>query len=889
MNSPGFNDRAFPENGSNKNIHSPKSAKSKTMKKLLLLFTGLLFSMTSMATTDSLWVKGLVTNIANGAPVAYHTVAIEIDSTTGWGFLYAKNTDSLGRYASHIPLIGPTGYIRIEVWDCNQVLHRLTRYYDLNSVDTLYQDFQICDSTTPCHAFYTYASAQTDPQMIQFQDESTGNILYWTWNFGDPPSGSSNTSSIRNPTHYFSSPGYYNVCLTIQGADSLCHDTYCYNILVDSTSGNCHAAFTYYQDSLNSDNTYHFVDQSYGNITSWAWNFDDPLSGMNGTSTLQNPVHTYLYPGTYNVCLTIQGADSLCHDTYCSPLTIDSTITLHIYGTLTDSVSHNPIPYHPVIIDNDTMNGSFYIHHRLMYTDNNGVYNDTIILPSSEIPWRFIIRTYDGNHNQYYFGTGYYGGPPFTQHDFSIYSCAPSTCHADFVSFQDSASPLTVHFMDESSGNINSWYWSFGDGTHSFDRNPTHTFLHAGEVHHVCLIVKDTTSSCCDVYCLDVVPGITGCQANFVFYSDAPGSDHIVHFKNRSTGNPTSWLWNFDDPPSGSGNVSTLQDVDHIFAAPGTHHVCLTITGDSCSSTFCRDVFIPDSINYHQVYGQVFAGNFPLEFGVAMLFSQNMIPNSVPYSDVSTIDSNGVYIFNQVPDGKYVISAESLVIPDEYMRTWYIDVFMWDQATEIVLGEPSNPYNIHLVPLGSPVPGPGLISGRINSETLPNQLLASVNMILMDSNLKPIALCPVSVTGQFVFPSLDYGTYYLHPELMGFYGDIVKVEISSSKPHGEIVMTLTGHQILGIENLQTKAEAILIYPNPVTDQLTISFNLKASNKISIDVFTINGQLILSRVNNVTSGISSITLPFSALNEGMYILKIHSEDGINIVRRVIKSK
>jgi len=46
-----------------------------------------------------------------------------------------------------------------------------------------------------------------------------------------------------------------------------------------------------------------FTDTSAGEPTSWSWDF-----GGGGTSTEQNPVHTYIIPGTYTVTLTAENA-----------------------------------------------------------------------------------------------------------------------------------------------------------------------------------------------------------------------------------------------------------------------------------------------------------------------------------------------------------------------------------------------------------------------------------------------------------------------------------------------------------------------------------------------------------------------------------------------------
>ncbi|HOS82928.1 MAG TPA: PKD domain-containing protein [Methanolinea sp.] len=47
----------------------------------------------------------------------------------------------------------------------------------------------------------------------------------------------------------------------------------------------------------------------------------------------------------------------------------------------------------------------------------------------------------------------------------------------------------------------------------------------------------------------------------------------MVSFTDLSTGNPTSWSWNFGD-----GTTSTLQNPTHTYTTPGTYTVALRIT-----------------------------------------------------------------------------------------------------------------------------------------------------------------------------------------------------------------------------------------------------------------------------------------------------------------------
>jgi len=68
-------------------------------------------------------------------------------------------------------------------------------------------------------------------------------------------------------------------------------------------------------------------------------------------------------------------------------------------------------------------------------------------------------------------------------------------CHANFTYELDSMSPdpNIFRFYDQSTGDIDSWFWDFGDGTFSFEQDPVHLFIESNEVL-VCLTVSSSVN-----------------------------------------------------------------------------------------------------------------------------------------------------------------------------------------------------------------------------------------------------------------------------------------------------------------------------------------------------------------------------------------------------------
>jgi PKD repeat protein len=145
------------------------------------------------------------------------------------------------------------------------------------------------------------------PLSVQFTDLSENNNKpQWNWEFGD-----GNTSTAQNPTHTYFSVGLYKVNLTVyQGNTDNSTST-----VINSTSAIINvseppvpiipvANFTADKTEGYAPLIVQFTDTSTNSPTSWSWEFGDGQ-----TSDVQNPEHTFVSEGVYQVNLTATSSD----------------------------------------------------------------------------------------------------------------------------------------------------------------------------------------------------------------------------------------------------------------------------------------------------------------------------------------------------------------------------------------------------------------------------------------------------------------------------------------------------------------------------------------------------------------------------------------------------
>ena len=130
--------------------------------------------------------------------------------------------------------------------------------------------------------------------------------------FWRPGSGPANTSTLKNPLHSFTHSGTFSVNLMVTNS------TGCFDSISKSVSINAAPVAKFTADTACVGSPTIFMDTSVANsasMVSWLWNFGDPSSGVNNTSTLKDPTHIYNTAGVYSVTETVTNSNGCTDDT----------------------------------------------------------------------------------------------------------------------------------------------------------------------------------------------------------------------------------------------------------------------------------------------------------------------------------------------------------------------------------------------------------------------------------------------------------------------------------------------------------------------------------------------------------------------------------------------
>ncbi|MBK6834150.1 MAG: PKD domain-containing protein [Bacteroidetes bacterium] len=161
---------------------------------------------------------------------------------------------------------------------------------------------------------------------VDFVDNSSasiGSISSWNWNFGD-----GSFASSQQANHCFSSPGSYNISVTVVSTIGACTNTLTKNNFITVFANPTADFISNPEEPTVLDATIDFVDLSSSDVVSWNWSFGDG-EALNGANS--NPSHFYASEeaGTYEVQLIVKNIYN-CVDSISKVLTINDVFTFYV-------------------------------------------------------------------------------------------------------------------------------------------------------------------------------------------------------------------------------------------------------------------------------------------------------------------------------------------------------------------------------------------------------------------------------------------------------------------------------------------------------------------------------------------------------------------------------
>lgn len=102
--------------------------------------------------------------------------------------------------------------------------------------------------------------------------------------------------------------------------------------------------------------------------------------------------------------------------------------------------------------------------------------------------------------------------------------------------------------------------------------------------------------------------------------------------------------------------------------------------------------------------------------------------------------------------------------------------------------------------------------------------------------------------------------------------DSIATEYANSCETGE-----NRSSFLNSESVEEGNTALMVYPNPASDQLTINYQLTELDIAVFEIYNVVGEKVLSQTLNTSEGEQKLSL--SSLNSGVYFYKYSINDRI----------
>ncbi|MFZ4547448.1 MAG: PKD domain-containing protein, partial [Bacteroidales bacterium] len=463
---------------------------------------------------------------------------------------------------------------------------------------------------------FTFAASTTcfrdtthyTPQLLAPLSDS---LVSFNWNFGETNSGINNTSTLKNPYHYYSQPGTYTVSLQCIDINNCPKTVYKEVIILPLPV----PSFSY--SNAVCDSTVYFNESSSGSgsyINKWVWDFGDGTITTILSPNSPDLAHHYQSVGLFTSSLTVTNLNG-CSNTiidnnlFVKPCikavanVIDTLICQNNLLAFSDS-SYSGLPANQWYWDFGDGSDTTY-----------SVYSDTVnhIFTS---PGAFIVKMRV---------TSALAGRLVSDSTQLLVTVNPSP----IPEFSATAVCLNneTDFTNMTSSNgtlITGYSWNFGEPISltkdtSVLKNPSHLYKAPGN-YQVKLSAHNTLGCADSIVKTMQVYGLP--DANYQNSLSCAGDrTSFTDISVLSSAPLVNWKWEFSDSTKFLG-TSDSRNTDFIFNVPGTYLVNLMVTDtNGCYDTINQHVKtwnIPTSIytyadNFNDVQGQLQFANLSID------------------------------------------------------------------------------------------------------------------------------------------------------------------------------------------------------------------------------------------------------------------------------------
>ncbi len=429
----------------------------------------------------------------------------------------------------------------------------------------------------PPVAKFGAASPYCAGKVITFYDSSTssaGNLVKWTWSFGDNSAAVVATSNMAQ-THTYAASGTYTITLTVENVGGCRSLQFSKTIIV---SPNQVAAFTFGKECLPGGGV-QFTDASTisdgtQNLFVYAWKFGD-----GSTASVKNPSHNYTAVGPFQVILLVTSGAG-CKDS------VTKTV---------DSIYAQPVAKFTAPVE-------VCLGNSINFTDQSTAQNSTVVSWSWDFGDGTALSTQQ-NPAHTYAAAGTY---IVKLTAVSAIGCQSSIGQqqvvvnpppvAKFIPSSPACVTRTITFTDNSTagaGALNKWTWNFGDAsapvTATTAAVQTHTYTATGT--YIVTLQVETNKGC--VSAVNSKPAVISPLPipGFVLPGNCVNDPMSQFFDTTSiadgSGALFTYAWNFGDASANvsNPNTATAKNPTHRFTATGNYNVRLTVI----SSNGCAD------------------------------------------------------------------------------------------------------------------------------------------------------------------------------------------------------------------------------------------------------------------------------------------------------------